>query len=144
NFGGSVSTNAVAVTVNPTPPVPAATAPLAMPYTISTIAGGGTAATSGAACPGTSGASAPKAVDTAGDGCPATSIALMTGATAGDLRSVTVDPFGNIYFTDGSAALVRKISTSGVVSNFAGRASNAPSSCTPTVTPLKGCNPVAV
>ena len=144
NFGGSVSTNAVAVTVNPTPPVPAATAPLAMPYTISTIAGGGTAATSGAVCPGTSGASAPKAVDTAGDGCPATSILLQTGATAGDLRSVTIDPFGNIYFTDGSAALVRKISTNGIVSNFAGRASNAPTACTPTVTPLKGCNPLAV
>ncbi len=144
NFGASASTNAVSVIVNPTPPVPAASVPLAMPYTISTIASGGTAATSGSACPGTSGTSAPKATDTAGDGCPATSILLQTGATAGDLRSVTVDPFGNIYFTDGSAALIRKIATNGIIGNFAGRASNAPTACTPTVSPLKGCNPLAV
>ena len=84
NFGGSVSTNAVSVVVSPTPPVPAAT----LPYTLSTIAGGGpvTTLTAGATCPGTSGL---KTTDTAGDSCPATAIALQTGSTAGDLRSVT-------------------------------------------------------
>ena len=55
---------------------------------------------------------------------------MITGGTAADLRSVTVDPFGNIYFTDANASQVRKVSTTGIVTNFAGYVSGT--ACVPT------------
>ena len=65
---------------------------------------------------------------------------MITGGTAADLRSVAVDPFGNVYFTDANAAQVRKVSTSGIVTNFAGYVSGT--ACVPTAT--VGCTPTLV
>ena len=98
--------------------------PIALPYTMTTIAGGASAN-----CPG--------AKDSFGDGCPATSI---TFGGSVDLRSVAADPFGNVYFTDAVASLVRRIAPNGVITDFAGKVSG--SSCAPTAT--VGCMPTQV
>gem|GEM_PF-1057744 len=129
NFGGSASTNAITVMVNAAPPVPAATLPLAMPLIMTTIAGGSTVTNANTTCTGH--------LDNFGDGCLATAVVFASGQ---DLRSVTADPFGNIYFTDANAALIRKISTNGIVSNFAGYVSGTACVDTPTV----GCTPTLV
>ena len=125
NFAGSVSAP-VAITVSAAPPVPASTAPIALPYTISTLVGGGT---SNAACAGH--------VDSFGDGCKGSDVVLPSGT---DLRSVTGDPFGNVYFTDSNASLVRRVSVAGTVTQFAGFISG--SACVPTTT--AGCTPSLV
>src|SRR6185437_4686096 len=83
------------------------TTPIAMPYTMTTIAGGATSNCSAAA-------------DKFGDGCPATSI-VFNGSV--DLRSVAADPFGNVYLTDANASLVRRITPNGIITNFAGKVS---------------------
>jgi polygalacturonase/sugar lactone lactonase YvrE len=124
NFGGSTSTPPVTITINPAPLVPVSAAPVALPLTISTIAGGG----SSAICTGST--------DKFNDGCQATSVQL----TGSDLRSVAADAAGNVYFTDSVAALVRKIDTNGVLSNFAGYVSGT--TCVPTGT--IGCAPTTV
>lgn len=126
NFNGSTSSPALTITVNPAPLVPVSAAPVALPYTISTIAGGG----SSSICTGST--------DSFGDGCAATSVQL-SGSVA-DLRSVAVDPAGNVYFTDAKAAMVRKISPSGIVTSFAGFTSGT--ACVPTAT--VGCTPTLV
>lgn len=131
NFGTSTSSPALTITVNSAPPVPVSSAPVALPYTISTIVGGATSSSANTTCTGH--------LDTFGDGCQATAIQI-TGGTSGDLRGVAVDPFSNIYFTDANAALVRKVSTNGVVNNFAGYVSGT--ACVPTGT--VGCTPTLV
>jgi sugar lactone lactonase YvrE len=98
--------------------------PVALPYTMTTIAGGASANCSSAA-------------DSFGDGCPATSI-IFGGSV--DLRSVAADPFGNVYLTDAVASLVRRIAPNGVISDFAGRVSGT--TCAPTAT--VGCVPTQV
>lgn len=94
-------------------------APIALPNTVSTVAGGSTLAfTVGAACsPGSS----QTATDTLGDGCPATSAFFNTPA-AGDLRGgVATDPAGNIYVMDTEDAAVRMINArSGIITLAAG------------------------
>ena len=100
-----------------------------MPLNITTIAGGSAATNANTTCTGH--------LDNFGDGCQATAVVFASGQ---DLRSVSVDPFGNIYFTDANAALVRKISTNGVVTNFAGYVSGT--ACVPT--PTVGCTPTLV
>ncbi|WP_263418287.1 pectinesterase family protein [Terriglobus albidus] len=130
-FGASNST-AMTITVNPPTIVALPTAPIAMPYTISTIAGGSslTVPSSGTmACAG--------AIDKWGNGCQATAIAL---SSADDLRAVAADPFGNVYFTDISAALIRRIAPNGIISNFAGRVTGT--ACVPSAT--TGCTPTLV
>ena len=77
------------------------------------------------------------AADSYGDGCPATSI-IFGGSV--DLRSVAADPFGNVYFTDAVANLVRRIAPNGVISNFAGKVSGT--ACVPSAT--TGCTPTQV
>ncbi len=126
NFSGSSSTPPVVITVNPAPLVPVPASPVAIPYTISTIAGGGSSST----CTGST--------DSFGDGCQATSVQLS--GSGADLRSVAADSLGNIYFTDAHAQLVRKIATDGIVTNFAGYVSG--STCVPTAT--AGCVPTTV
>ena len=76
NFAGSVSSPAISITISAAPPVPASTAPIALPYTVSTLVGGGT---SNATCTGHA--------DTYGDGCQGTTVVLPSGT---DLRSVAV------------------------------------------------------
>src|SRR6185312_2809282 len=126
----STSGTPVAITINPAPQVPVSAAPVALPYTVSTIAGGASSSTANTTCVGTT--------DAFGDGCQATAVQLS--GSGADLRSVAVDPFGNVYFTDAAAKMVRKISTNGVVSDFAGYVSG--SSCVPTAT--VGCAPTQV
>ncbi|GGG85742.1 pectinesterase family protein [Edaphobacter dinghuensis] len=126
NFGGSTSTPPLSITINPAPLVPVSAAPVALPYTISTIAGGGSSST----CTGS--------VDKFNDGCQATSVQLS--GSGADLRSVAADASGNVYFTDAAAALVRKISANGVLTDFAGYVSGT--SCVPTAT--VGCAPTMV
>ena len=98
--------------------------PIALPYTMTTLAGGASANCS-------------SATDSFGDGCPATSI-VFGGSV--DLRSVVADPFGNVYLTDAVASLVRRIAPNGVISDFAGKVSG--SACAPTAT--VGCPPTQV
>ena len=131
NFGTSTSSPALTITVNAAPPVPVSSAPVALPYTISTIVGGAASASANTTCAGH--------LDNFGDGCQATAIQI-TGGTSGDLRAVAVDPFANVFFTDANAALVRKVSTNGVVNNFAGYISGT--ACVPTGT--VGCTPTLV
>ncbi len=97
-----------------------------MPYTISTLVGGGS---SNATCTGHT--------DSFGDGCQGTSVVLPSGT---DLRSVAADPFGNVYFTDSNAQMVRKVSPAGIVTDFAGYVSGT--ACVPTAT--TGCTPTLV
>ena len=98
--------------------------PIALPYTMTTLAGGATANCS-------------SATDSFGDGCPATSI-IFGGSV--DLRSVAGDPFGNVYLTDAVASTVRRIAPNGVITDFAGKVSG--SACAPTAT--AGCIPTQV
>lgn len=55
------------------------------------------------------------AVGYAGNGVPATSAALYGPC------GIVVDTIGNIYFSDQNNGLIRKINTSGIISNFAGQ-----------------------
>ena len=121
NFSASSSSPAIVITVSAAPPVPISAAPVAIPLTMSTLVGGGTSATTNGTCAGH--------VDSFGDGCLGTSVYIP--ATT-DLRGVTVDPFGNVFFTDANALMVRKIAPSGIVTDYAGWISGT--SCAPTAT----------
>ncbi len=94
------------------------TAPYLLPYTINTIAGGGTAPTAGASCTGANGGQA-KAFDALGDGCLAASSSVVTNP---DVHDVGIDPAGNVYFIDnGSTGTIRRIDAhSGLVNIFIG------------------------
>jgi polygalacturonase/sugar lactone lactonase YvrE len=127
SFNGSIS-NSVTITVSAAPPVPVSAAPVPLPYTITTIVGGGSSNTT---CTGSK--------DSFGDGCLGTQVQI-TGGTSGDLRGVTVDPFGNVYFTDANANLVRKVTPAGIVTQFAGYISGT--ACVPTGT--VGCTATLV
>ncbi len=123
SYSGSVSTTvSVTVTVGTILGLPAN--PIALPYTMTTLAGGAVSNCS-------------SATDSFGDGCPATAI-VFGGAL--DLRSVVADPFGNVYLTDAVAGAVRRIAPNGVISDFAGRVSGT--ACVPTAT--VGCTPTLV
>ena len=98
-------------------------APYLIPYTINTIAGGGTAPAIGAACPGAVGTvgNTGTATDIVGDGCLASSSSVVTSV---DVHDIGVDPEGNVYFIDNaSPVMVRRIDAhSGLVTLFAGSA----------------------
>jgi hypothetical protein len=96
----------------------AQTAPQLIPYTVKVVAGGGTAAiAAGAACP----SSGLTATDAFGDGCLATEIQLTSP------RYAIADSAGNIFFSDYTASLIRRIDAlTGVVSLVAGGAATAP------------------
>ncbi len=123
SFGGSVSA-AMTITVNPPTILPLSNSPIALPYTMTTIAGGASSNCS-------------SATDSFGNGCQGTSIAF---ASSDDLRSVVADPFGNVYITDASASEVRRIAPNGVITNFAGFVSGT--ACLPTAT--ASCTPTQV
>jgi pectin methylesterase-like acyl-CoA thioesterase len=92
------------------------TAPtVVLPYTISTIAGGGATTTAGSAC---FAGSTLKATDTFGDGCPATQAVFG----AADFRGgVATDQLGNVYVVDTTNNLIRKIDPrSGLITVFVG------------------------
>jgi streptogramin lyase len=127
NYATSSSTPPVVIAVNPPVAVPLPGDPIALPYTISTLAGGSTVASANTACAGS--------IDSFGDGCQATSM-VFNGSSL-DLRSVTADPFGSVYLTDANASLVRRIAPNGIITNFAGYVSG--SACVPTAT--AGCKP---
>jgi len=141
SFATSASTNPLTVTVGAAPPVPDATLPLAVPYTITTIAGGGATPPAGTVaspkpCPSGGGTTN----DALGDGCLGTSV-LIPGTTGVDLRVVSADPFGNVYFTDGTNEVIHKIAPNGIMSDFAGLGIVTPT-CAPTA--ALSCNPLAV
>ena len=123
SFAGSAS-SPMAFTVTQGTILALPSNPIALPYTMTTLAGGASANCS-------------STTDSFGDGCPATSI-VFGGSV--DLRSVTADPFGNVYLTDAVASIVRRIAPNGVISNFAGKISG--SACAPTAT--AGCTPTQV
>jgi sugar lactone lactonase YvrE len=127
-FAGSTSA-AMTVTINLPTIIGLPSNPIALPYTITTIAGGATASNANTSCAGST--------DSFGDGCQATAIAI---SASNDLRAVAADPFGNIYFSDKVTKLVRRIAPNGVVSNFAGKVSGT--TCVPTAT--VGCTPTLV
>jgi hypothetical protein len=131
--GSYAASASAAMTFTVSLPTPTAlpTAPFALPYTMTTIAGGGAAVPSSGnmACTG--------ATDKFGDGCQASAIAL---SASDDLRGITADPFGNVYYTDSVANLVHRIAPNGIVTNFAGRVTGT--ACVPTVT--TGCTPTLV
>ena len=90
------------------------TAPVVMPYTISTVAGPGAATTAATAC---FAGSSLNATDAFADGCPATQAIFSSDFRGG----VTTDPLGNVYVADTTNNLVRKIDPrSGLITVFAG------------------------
>ncbi len=117
------------VTINFPTIIGLSSSPIALPNTMTTIAGGAAVSNANTACAGST--------DSFGDGCQGTAIAFTA---ADDMRSVAADPFGNIYLTDKSAKLVRRIAPNGVISNFAGKVSGT--TCVPTAT--AGCTPTLV
>ncbi|MGA9667657.1 MAG: Ig-like domain repeat protein [Terracidiphilus sp.] len=123
SYAGSASTP-MSITVTAGTILALPTSPIALPYTMTTLAGGAASNCS-------------SATDNFGDGCPATSI-VFGGSL--DLRSVAADPFGNVYLTDSVSNLVRRIAPNGVISNFAGRVSGT--ACVPSAT--TGCAPTLV
>lgn len=119
------------VTVNGFTPAALPVRPMALANTMTTLVGGASSN-----CAGTA--------DAYGDGCLGTAIALSPGD---DLRGIAADPFGNVYFTDSKAKLIRRVAPNGMVANFAGRVAGsaciAPAStsangagCTPTLVSL--------
>ena len=127
-FAGSASAP-MTVTINLPTIIGLPSNPIALPFTITTIAGGATASNANTTCAGST--------DSFGDGCQATATTI---SASNDLRAVAADPFGNIYFSDKVAKLVRRIAPNGVVSNFAGKVSGT--TCVPTAT--VGCTPTLV
>ncbi len=123
SFAGSASTP-MPITVAQGTIIALPANPIALPYTITTLAGGANA-------------NCAAKTDNFGDGCPATSI-VFGGSV--DLRSVVADPFGNVYLTDSVASVVRRIAPNGVITDFAGRISGT--TCVPTAT--TGCVPTQV
>ena len=110
-----------------------AQAPYLLPYTIQSLAGGGTAPTVGSACIGANGVVG-TAYDAYGDGCPITSGSVIVGS-ASNIHDVVVDQQGNIYFIDdtGSNGTVRRIDArSGVVTMYAGSLTVQTPECTTT------------
>ncbi len=113
-FGATLSASGVAQT---------ATAPSILPYTAKLIAGGGSltnAATVGNTCP----SGAPNTVtDKYGDGCLGSDIGL-TGP-----RYAIADANGNVFFSDYTNALIRRVDAiTGVVTAVAGGAGANPAS----------------
>ena len=100
----------------------AQTAPQLLPYTITTVAGGGAVAiANGATCP----SSGLTSTDAYGDGCLATEVKLTAP------RFVTTDKTGTVFFSDSGNALVRRIDpVTGVITAVAGGASSSPASGT--------------
>jgi sugar lactone lactonase YvrE len=135
SFGASSSTVPTTITVTAASNiVQLFNNPIALPYTITTIAGGG------APVPSSGNMLCTGATDKYGDGCQAIATAFTSGD---DLRGVDADPFGNVYVTDGSAARVRRIAPNGIITTFAGGGST----CTlPTSTSAigTGCTPTLV
>jgi sugar lactone lactonase YvrE len=127
-FAGSASAP-MTVTINLPTIIGLPSNPVALPFTITTIAGGATASNANTTCAGST--------DSFGDGCQATATTI---SASNDLRAVAADPFGNIYFSDKVAKLVRRIAPNGVISNFAGKVSGT--TCVPTAT--VGCTPTLV
>ena len=132
SFAGSVSTPAIAITVNLPTIIGLPGSPIALPYTMTTLAGG-----SGLAIPSSGNMACAGATDKYGDGCQATAISFTA---SDDMRAVVADPFGNVYLSDISATLVRRIAPNGVISNFAGRVTGT--ACVPSAT--VGCTPTLV
>ena len=128
DFAGSASAPMI-VTINFPTIIGLPSSPIALPYTITTVAGGATASNANTACAGST--------DSLGDGCQGSAIAISAGD---DLRGVAADAFGNVFFSDKVAKLVRRIAPNGVISNFAGKVSGT--TCVPTAT--VGCTPTLV
>ena len=132
SFATSSSTPAIAITVNLPTIIGLPSSPVALPYTMSTLAGG-----SGLAIPSSGNMACAGATDKYGDGCQATAISFTA---SDDMRAVVGDPFGNVYLSDISATLVRRIAPNGVITNFAGRVTGT--ACVPSAT--VGCTPTLV
>lgn len=96
-------------------------APQLLPYTVKLIAGGGTKTiAAGATCP----VSGFTSTDAYGDGCLATEIEIgntASGGTTPGARGAVVDSKGNVFFTDYSNGLVRRVDAiTGIVTAVAG------------------------
>jgi hypothetical protein len=131
SYGPSSSTSVPITVTAATNILQLSSNPIALPYTMTTIAGGGAAVPSSGnmACTG--------ATNKYGDGCQATAIAFTA---SDDMRGVTADPFGNVYLTDISATRVRRITPNGIITTFAGGGST----CTPPASTSAngtGCTP---
>ncbi len=119
--------------LGPAAPQARAQAPYLLPYTVQSLAGGGTAPAIGATCVGANGVVG-TAYDTFGDGCPITSGSVIVGPN-NNIHDVVVDPQGNIFFIDdtGSNGTVRRIDArSGVVTMYAGSLTVQTPECTTT------------
>ena len=131
SFAGSPS-SALPITVNQPTIISQNANPIPFPYTMTTIAGG-----AGLSIPSSGNMACTGATDKYGDGCLGTA---MSFTASDDMRAVVADPYGSVYLSDISAALVRRITPNGVISNFAGLVSG--SACVPTAT--VGCKPTLV
>ncbi len=132
SFSTSSSTPVIPITVNLPTILGLSNSPIPLPYTMTTIAGG-----SGLSVPTSGNMACAGATDKFGDGCLATAISFTA---SDDMRAVVGDPFGNVYLSDISAGLVRRISPNGIITNFAGRVTGT--ACVPSAT--TGCTPTLV
>ncbi|MGA2352483.1 MAG: pectinesterase family protein [Terracidiphilus sp.] len=133
SYGSSTSVPVTVTVTAATNIVPLPGNPIALPYTMTTIAGGG------AAVPSSGNMVCTGATDKYGDGCLGTAIAFTA---SDDMRAVDADPFGNVYLTDISATRIRRIAANGIITTFAGGGST----CSPPAsTSVKGtgCVPTA-
>jgi len=105
-------------------------APQLLPYQTSVVAGGGTTALiAGAACP----VSGKTSLDAYGDGCLATEVQLNAP------KYVTEDAAGNVYFSDYSNLLIRRVdAVTGVITAVAGGGTLALPSAAGTACPSNG------
>jgi hypothetical protein len=108
--------SAILITAVCTPVASSQTAAtVVLPYTISTIAGGGATTTAGSPC---FSGSTLKATDAFGDGCPAAQAIFSSTDFRG---GVAADPLGNVYVADTTNNIIRKIDArSGLITLFAG------------------------
>jgi sugar lactone lactonase YvrE len=132
SFSTSSSTPVLPITVNLPTILGLSNNPIPLPYTMTTIAGG-----SGLSIPSSGNMACAGATDKYGDGCLAAAISFTA---SDDMRAVVGDPFGNVYLSDISAELVRRIAPNGIITNFAGRVTGT--ACVPSAT--TGCTPTLV
>ncbi len=127
---------AVAIFLQSSTTLSAATAPQLLPYTVSIVAGGGTYGgatkyTVGNSCGTNTGTTAPTALSTVGDGCLATQVYFSGNAAVADSE-------GNVFIVDYTNKLIRRVDAHTGIITTVGGATTTATSTVPTSNPTAG------